>query len=158
MASLAAKWRGFSQLTGFERAALAEACAGLVVTWPGLRLAGFRRWKTVLHWLSPGLPAAECSPQTAAQTAWIVARMEAAAARNLPFRTSCLDNSLVLSWLLMRRGIAAELRIGARHDGGKFEAHAWVECGGNVVNQPDEAHLHFAPFDGPIVSAKTSTN
>ena len=53
--------------------------------------------------------------------------MEDAAARNLFFHTNCLEQSLVLWWLLRRRGIAADLRIGARKDSDRFEAHAWVE-------------------------------
>ena len=49
-----------------------------------------------------------------------------------------------------RRGIAAELRVGARKDAGRFEAHAWVESSGVVLNDTSESHLHFVPFDGPV--------
>ena len=56
----------------------------------------------------------------------------------------------MLWWLAARRGIPAELRIGARKQAGRFEAHAWVEMGNVVLNDSGEAHLHFAPFDGSI--------
>jgi Transglutaminase-like superfamily len=155
---MAGKWQRFYRLTGFERAAVLEAVAGLVVTRPGLRLAGFRRWRAVLKWLSPAEPVENQLMEIASESARVIARMEAAATRNVLFRPSCLERSLVLWWLLRRRGIPAELRIGARKDEQKLEAHAWVECGGSVLNQPDAAHLHFTPFDGPIASGETSTH
>jgi len=158
LASVTEKWRRFLQLSGFERATVIEAFAGLMITWPSLRLAGFRRWRAVLEWLSPGQSKAQPSFATGLELARIVARMEAAAARNLFFRPNCLERSLVLWWLLRRRGIPAELRIGARKDAQKFEAHAWVEYGGSAVNQADETHLHFTPFDGPITSVETPTH
>ena len=61
---------------------------------------------------------------------------------------------MVLWWLLMSRSIAAELRVGARKDAQTFEAHAWVEYGGAVLNDVEES-LHFVPFDGPIDSVGT---
>jgi Transglutaminase-like superfamily len=155
--SIAEKWQRFSWLTGFERVAVLEAFVGLAVTWPGLWLAGFRRWSAVLKWLSPHnlVQDRSSATSTSLESARIVARMEAIAARNLLFRPSCLERSLVLWWLLRRRGIPAELRIGARKDAQKLEAHAWVECCGTIVNQPDGTHLHFTPFDGPIASGET---
>jgi len=56
----------------------------------------------------------------------------------------------VLWWLLRRRGIAAELRIGARKEFDRFEAHAWVEADSAVLNDATAEHRHFVPFDGPI--------
>jgi len=65
---------------------------------------------------------------------------------------------MVLWWLLQARGIAADLRIGARKETGRFEAHAWVETGGAVLNDADGEHIHFVPFDGPISSMETQTH
>lgn len=152
-----AKWQRFSRLTGFERGIVIEALAGLTATWVGLRLAGFRRWKSALTWLAAPRRD-ENSGAAGVGCAQVVLRMESAAARNLFFRPNCLERSMVLWWLLMNRGIAAELRIGARKDGQRFEAHAWVECGGTVLNDADETHLHFVPFDGPIASVETPVN
>jgi hypothetical protein len=44
----------------------------------------------------------------------------------LPADTRCLTQSLVLTKLLSRRGLASELVIGVDH-GETFAAHAWVE-------------------------------
>jgi Transglutaminase-like superfamily len=154
MTILAHKWRRFSELGGYRRGAIMEAATGLTVGWVGLRLVGFRRWKAALEWLVPRSPHQDFGGR-AGETVDLLAQSESSAARNLPFRTNCLERSLVLWWLLRRRGIDAELRIGARKDAPNFEAHAWVECNGRVINEPGETHLHFTPFDGPIASAET---
>jgi hypothetical protein len=153
-------WRGFWRLSGPSRGVALEATAGLAATWLGLRLAGFRRWKGVLVRLSP--PRAGRAGQDASweksdpiAIARGIARIQEAVSRHLIFHANCLERSLVLWWLLRRRGIPAELRIGARKLAGRFEAHAWVELGNVVLNDSGEEHRHFAPFDGSIVSMET---
>lgn len=66
------------------------------------------------------------------------AEMVNAAARWGVYDATCLRRSLVLWWLLRRRGIAASLRIGAHIEMGAFSAHAWVEFQDEVINDvPD---------------------
>lgn len=55
----------------------------------------------------------------------------------LPGDTRCLRRSLVLMQLLAKRGIAAQLVIGARSHP-DFLAHAWIECGGQPVLSPGD--------------------
>jgi hypothetical protein len=147
-------WYRFWRLSGFERGVVLEGAAALVATWLGLRLAGFRRWQAAVAWFAPPL-AASVTEQNSAHSARVIARMEQSAANHLFFRANCLEQSLALCWLLHRRGIAAELRIGARKDAGRFEAHAWVESSGVVLNDTSAGHLHFVPFDGPVVTMET---
>jgi hypothetical protein len=156
------RWQKFWQLRGYERGIALEATGGLLATWVGLRLAGFRRWKNVLAWLAPSPnttarqpDASQPSQRDAAQTS---ARMAAAAARNFFVATNCLEQSLVLWWLLRRRGIAAELRIGARKEYERFEAHAWVEVDSAVLNDASAERQHFVPFDGPITPLEARTD
>jgi len=152
-------WRGFWRLSGRSRGAALQAAAALAATRVGLRLAGFQRWKAVLVWLAPQNAAPARSPAPAQiATARDVARIQEAVSRHLIFHASCLEQSLVLWWLLGKRGIPASLRIGARKEAGRFEAHAWVELGSVVLNDSGEAHLHFAPFDGSIISMETQTH
>ena len=66
------------------------------------------------------------------------ARMVRAAAYFGAWRFTCLEKSLTLWWLLGRQRMASTVRIGARKNEGKFEAHAWVECGGVVLSEQDE--------------------
>ena len=57
-----------------------------------------------------------------------------AAARFIPGAKSCLPQALAAEFLLRSRGIPAELKIGvARGEAGRFQAHAWVESGGDVL-------------------------
>jgi len=72
--------------------------------------------------------------------------MVLAAARRSLVGVSCLERSLVLWWLLGRQGIASQLRIGVRTDNQKFAAHAWVECQGLALGEPEAPHLHYAAF------------
>jgi hypothetical protein len=143
-------WRTFSRLTRAERLVALEAAFGLTATWIALRTVGFRRWRRVLESLAirkkTGAPRTEISIREVAN----VVRMEEAAARNLFFHTNCLEQSLVLWWLLQKRGVAADLLIGARKDANRFEAHAWVEFAGAALNSTGEGHLHFVPFEEQI--------
>ena len=60
---------------------------------------------------------------------------------------------MTLWWLLRRDGVEGELHIGARKEGTEFKAHAWVELGGEVLNDSAEVHNHYARFDAPIAAA-----
>jgi hypothetical protein len=74
------------------------------------------------------------------------------AARNLPWRTRCLERSLALAALLRRRGIPAELRLGVRGAGASMEAHAWVEVLGGAINDDPEISNRFAAFGSGAAS------
>lgn len=149
--------RAFLRLTHVEQVILIEAAAALLVTWFGLRVFGFRRWSFVLRPMSNPLRSldSKVSMLAAART---IAAMESAAVRNLFLQTNCLERSIVLRWLLSSRGISSELRIGAQKRSNKFEAHAWIECEGVVLNDIEDVHSHFVPFDAPLASAETTSN
>jgi transglutaminase superfamily protein len=69
---------------------------------------------------------------------------------HLPFAGKCLARSLVLWYLLQRRGIQSELRFGIQRQAGQLLAHAWIEYN----SQPLEPTAHsFEPFAGSIVAA-----
>ena len=62
--------------------------------------------------------------------AWAVA----AVSRRLPFRSTCLVESLAVDAMMRRRGYATEIRFGVRPPkDGVLAGHAWVECDGAVV-------------------------
>lgn len=65
----------------------------------------------------------------------------------LPFASRCLLESLVLLWVLRRAGIEAELLLGVRTILGPFEAHAWVEYDGIVLNDDDDVRGVYEAFD-----------
>jgi hypothetical protein len=152
-------WRRFWRLSAFERVVVLEAAAGLTITCLGLRLAGFRRWKAIAERFARAAVQKPHAHGTAKAGAGLdVARMAAAAAHNLPFHSNCLEQSLVLWCLLRRRGIAADMRIGARKEANRFEAHAWIELEGGVLSGVSEEHLHFVPFERSVTSMETQTH
>lgn len=156
-------WRRFWRLKPIERRIVLEAAATLATTWAGLRVVGFRRWNTVLEYLTSVNTQDANADHTSqmnvsgdAMASSLALNVEVAA-RHLFFRTNCLERSLALWWLLRRRGIASDLRIGARKESELFEAHAWIELNGVVLNDSDGAHLHFAPFTGETTMLETQT-
>jgi len=144
----------FRRLTGLERTIVLEAAAALPTTWIAMRVAGFRICKTALtRPLSAASPGAATFAGTLA-SAQKVARLEAATARALFFRSTCLEQSLALCWMLRRRGMSPVLRVGARKDADRLEAHAWVEIEGIALGDAAGQHEHFVPFERDGVPAE----
>jgi len=79
------------------------------------------------------------------------------AARHSPFPATCLTRSLLLQWLLLRRGVASQLRIGVRLHSKSLQAHAWVECDGVPVNDSVDIASQFAPFAASLPAAAFMT-
>ena len=70
-----------------------------------------------------------------------------AAAGYGPVRSTCLEKSLALRWLLGRQGIPSCVRSGTRKSAGGLEAHAWVELDGQAWNEAAEPHSYYAVFN-----------
>jgi Transglutaminase-like superfamily len=70
------------------------------------------------------------------------------------FHGKCLEQSMVLWWLLKRQQLPAELQLGGRRTNTGFEAHAWVEVEGNVINDHDTVGQDFAPFSSDADSLR----
>ena len=81
----------------------------------------------------------------------LTCRMVRAAVHYSPIQFTCLEESLTLWYLLRGQGIPACLRIGVRKEKAEFEAHAWVEHGGEALNQLDALHHHYAAFDEELL-------
>jgi hypothetical protein len=120
--------------------------AAILLPWirASLRLRGYNR---TFASLQKRLNATAAEPPAALDHTQKTNRMLRAAVRYSPLHYTCLEESLGLWYLLGKQGISSQMRIGVRKTNGKFEAHAWVECGGEALNQPDAAHLHYAAFE-----------
>jgi hypothetical protein len=123
-----------------------------------LRLRGFRSTQASLQKHVIGVAPNPYDPldtAKAARTALIARMVRAAAYRNFGAAT-CLEKSLALWCLLGRQGIVSSVRIGTRKTGKKLEAHAWVECDGVPLNEPEEVHEHYAAFDEafPVINGE----
>ncbi len=79
--------------------------------------------------------------------AWLVD----VADRYAPGRSSCLRQTAALAWLLRRRGVATNLRIGVAREEGKFMAHSWLETGeGELFGLSDTDK--YVPLSSPTLS------
>jgi hypothetical protein len=125
-----------------------------------LRLRGFRATQQSLRNFSvASIPGKYSGNDVAnAECVEVAVRMVNAAARYGWGQPSCLQKSLALWWLLRQQGTASSVRIGAQKAGGKFQAHAWVERDAVALNEPLEAHRHYAAFDAafPLQNSENS--
>ena len=111
-----------------------------------LRLRGFQKTRAAFYAseLAAGEYAATLDQLDRARR---VARAVDLAALYGPYRANCLKRSLVLCRQLHKRKLPGQLRLGASRPGGEFSAHAWVEVGGNVINDQPEIPARFAVLD-----------
>ena len=75
-----------------------------------------------------------------------IARLVHIAAHHGPYRANCLCRSLVLLRLLAWQGMTGVLKLGARLEDQQFDAHAWVQLHGEVVNDRDNIDGTFSQF------------
>ena len=155
---LTEKWRKFRMRPRQERALILRAMVLLPLTEVGLRVFGFRRWRELIEQFS----LQTCALQVAGPAIQLeMAERTVRAVRSVelhgPAKPNCLERSMTLWWLLRRDGIAGEIHIGARKNGSRLEAHAWVELDGKVLNDSAEVHNHYARFDAPIAAAEADS-
>jgi len=80
------------------------------------------------------------------------------ASSGMPGSFTCLHRSLVTWRLLQDEGIPCRLRLGAAEpQGGLFEGHAWVECGGVPLGEQDAHLARSSPFGRAVVPAGRRT-
>jgi len=128
-------------LSRAERFMLLRAAVLLPVFWLGLRLLGLSRFQALIGGAAPAARGSLPLPQVQA-----LGRVVNLAASRMLRPGNCLVRSLLLHWLLQRRGLASHLRIGVRLTDGTLDAHAWVECCGVPVNDSAEVATQFAAF------------
>jgi len=109
-----------------------------------LRFFSLRRWQSFLSHRTPvKQPQESCLNKSALSAARETARMVRVASSRGPYRGNCLQESVTLWWLLRRKSIDSQIRFGARKDGGKLKAHAWVEVDGYALNEGRSSHHEF---------------
>lgn len=78
------------------------------------------------------------------QVAEQMARVVSIVGRRSPWTTTCLRQALMLWFLLTRRGIGCELRVGVESSlTSGFAAHAWVEHHGRVLIGGEHAQARY---------------
>jgi len=125
----------------------------LVVVWFGLRLLRFQTLRRILgcH-AGPTDGPSDSRPMPAQTVVGRVAWAVTAAARQLPASMNCLVKAVAADAMLRRRGFASELHFGVRESGHgvkRLDAHAWVECHGEVVVGAIERLSNYAVLSAP---------
>ena len=137
----------FAALRRPERQVLLCAWLLLPLFATALRLLGLARLQAGLN-QAPVVRATPAPDQVA-----MLAAMVGIASRRGPLPATCLTRCLLLGWMLRRRGVHSELRIGVRLIDGKLEAHAWLESDGTPINDAPGIGKEFAAFDQPLAFA-----
>ena len=118
--------------------------AWLTLAWIDLviRLLPYRHWR---RWLQPVEAPADGAASDLLSP--LVLAVERAARRHL-VPMNCLRRTLALQRMLARRQIATTLHLGVRRGDGRLEAHAWLSCGGRVLNDAPDVHERYAELKG----------
>jgi len=133
--------RRYLHLTRAERQLLPRLLALVVVVRAALWIVPLDRLQRRLArhgrpWLVTKPLAQSFSP---ARLAWAVV----AVSRRVP-DASCLTQALALQFLLARSGRTSRLHIGVAHSSdGKFGAHAWIECEGQLLTDKPETIARY---------------
>lgn len=143
----------FLDLSQMQRRTLISALLLLPVFWLALRMLGLARFHANLK--RRPILATVLVPISVIRTVGLAVNI---AARHTPFPATCLTRSLLLGWLLRRRGVPSDLRIGVRLAKGVLDAHAWVECGGVPVNDSLDVGSQFAAFSDLVPSKASSAS
>jgi len=113
-----------------------------------LKIKGFNQTQRILNQLSKNGSDSELSKERQKAKAQSITRMVSITASYGPCRVKCLNKSLVSRWLLRKRGITSDLKIGASKDSSEnFNAHAWLEIQGVVINDSKDVGSRFSVFD-----------
>lgn len=144
-------WEAFQRYRALDpeaRRLFRRAAVLLLLVKASLGLRGFGKTQ---EWLKGRLQRERPALSKSAANTDIVdrtCRMVRAADRHAILHVGCLEQSLTLWYLLGVQGVSASVRIGIPKQTEPFEAHAWVEHEGVALNQLEEPHQHYDPFDG----------
>ncbi len=133
--------RRFTRLEPYRRGLFLTAFMLLFAVRIALWTVPFVTLQRILRRFSrPSARAVPTDSQTVDAIGWAVET----AARYVP-KAHCLPQALTAQVLLARRGLPATFRLGVRRGGGgRFEAHAWVECHGRVIVGGTDVHARYA--------------
>ena len=147
LGTLAAFWR----LPPATRRMALEAAVLLALSRALVRYVPLRHWRSCLDTSAPPGRCATAAGSSGTESGsravgWVVRRV----ARRLPFDARCLPQAVAAQWMLRRRRIPSQLRLGARDGTGPdMEMHAWLLVDGEAVvgGENAETYTPLPPFD-----------
>lgn len=141
---MAGRLRGWQGLSWPERGALLlMMLVGLPLIAAAVRMSGYVATRA---WLERHSPRAAVRAPTPGDlhAAQRLAELASIAGRHGPITATCLRQSLLIYWLLRRRGFSPDFRIGVRKQAAILDAHAWIELEGRALGQASILHSPFA--------------
>lgn len=138
------KFRTWRSLAPADRRAFWRAVLLVPTMHVVVRVVGFNRLQQRVARVGPSSRESLPAAQAVRRCAVSVSRVK----QYSPLRGNCLSQSLALVWMLRREGVEPQLRLGVRIQDAKFDAHAWVEHEGRVLNDTQDVHTRFAPLAG----------
>jgi len=139
--------QGWRRLGWHERASFTGFALLLAPMHILLATAGYARTRHWLERLSNGQTQRQPTSGERDQ-ARKLAEFASMAGRHGLVDATCLRQSLLVYFLLRRKGLAPKLIIGVRRRDEVFDAHAWVELDGIALGQAELAH---APLPEPVM-------
>ncbi len=112
-----------------------------------LHAMGYKRTKSLLSRLMPAQNSRHAPVGDELHKVHDLARITHIAARHNVYKANCLKQALLLWFLLGRRSISSEIKIGMQKDSHcTFSAHAWVECNGEPLIDSKDTIDKFSAF------------
>ena len=154
MAKRRSRLASFLRLPAATKAMAVEAAVFLALARCLVAHVPLRRWRdrvaTARQQKSP-------VPALAWKVAWVVRKVAA----GVPFGAACLPQAMAAQWMLRRRRVASQLKVGVRSGSDAapgaakrgsalgFAYHAWLQVGDECVVgcRQIEAYAAFPPFD-----------
>lgn len=112
-----------------------------------LRMKGYTWTRNYLENHGKRRPNSALTRERQLAEAQRITRLVSIAANHGIYRTNCLKRALVARWLLQRRDIGTDLKIGINNDLSLFSAHAWLEFDGHILIDSDKTKERFTAFD-----------
>ena len=112
-----------------------------------LSLSGFKQTKNRMSRFIPTSMNNISAREQDLSRAKLISCAVAIAGNHCIYHANCLKQSLLLWWLLARRGIPTELKLGAPNlPQETFSAHAWVEYNGEALDDFSDLHHQYLVF------------
>ncbi len=147
---------GRAFLRDLRRLHLGEALLLMEAAWIlGVVRWGLRRlrWPVLLRLLraSAALTRSPRRGRPGADPAAAVLRAIGRAGRRRTQPPSCLEEALSVQWMLRRRHVETQIRIGVtKGDTGGLRGHAWAERTGRVLSVDPLSPARYALLTGPL--------
>lgn len=146
MARIKKRIKQLSELSTEGRFLLFYAMLLLPSIAAALNLFGFKKTRALLAKTIPQNPDRDYSEKQQLEVAYQVVKIVAIAANHGPYKANCLKKSMAGWWLLARKGIAVEIKIGVARESDALQAHAWIEYRGLVLNDHQDVANQYSPL------------